>query len=289
VPEPAEGAVAVLLLVTLEIGGGGVEEQQVHLQVEQVGHGEEHRLLHPAGGVGVHQQVHRPIGLVLVHGGQSRDRGVLADPLGGGQLAHRRDRPVGDQREQHPFHVGGEPPRVGGRPHRRAYLEAVPELVQQPDRPGGAGVDDLERRRPGGHTRLDRVGQAVAVAEVLVDRGGQPAQPGHVDLVDPAQVHQHVRLDPPAHPPVVCQGHVTHCTAVGVGPRREPQEHDYDSIIDALPAQGVSRKSCYYTFRPSNPFRSPAQPVDLRQLQRGQTHVPTNCGTPDQCSRGKRR
>ena len=37
-----------VLGVAFEVGGGGVEEQQVDLKVEQVGDGEEHRLLHLA-------------------------------------------------------------------------------------------------------------------------------------------------------------------------------------------------------------------------------------------------
>jgi hypothetical protein len=37
-----------LLGVALEVAAGGVEEQQIDLEVEQVRHGEEHRLLNTA-------------------------------------------------------------------------------------------------------------------------------------------------------------------------------------------------------------------------------------------------
>ena len=55
VSEPAECLVALVFVVAFEVGRGGVEEQQVDFQVEQVGHGEEHRLLHPPLSVGVHE------------------------------------------------------------------------------------------------------------------------------------------------------------------------------------------------------------------------------------------
>jgi hypothetical protein len=48
VPELAERILAAVAAVGFEVGGGGAEEQQVDFQVEQVGHGEEHRLLYPA-------------------------------------------------------------------------------------------------------------------------------------------------------------------------------------------------------------------------------------------------
>jgi hypothetical protein len=49
----------------LEGGRGGVEEEQIDLQVQQVGAGEENRLLHPCLGVRVDQQLERPVGLVV--------------------------------------------------------------------------------------------------------------------------------------------------------------------------------------------------------------------------------
>src|SRR5213076_1746631 len=62
----AKPAGPILPLVAFEVGGGGGEEQQVDLQVEQVGDREAHRLLHLGLRVGLHQQVHRPVRLVVV-------------------------------------------------------------------------------------------------------------------------------------------------------------------------------------------------------------------------------
>src|SRR5438045_3862069 len=101
----------------------------------------------------------------------------------------------------------------------------------------------------------------MSAAKSPCDRPGQPNQPVHVDLIHPDQVHQHVGPYPPVHPTVVRQGHVAHHAAVGVGPRREPQEHDYDSITTALPTQGTSLKSCYYTFGPLGRFFALHRPV----------------------------
>src|SRR4030095_12156214 len=88
---------------------------------------------------------------------------------------------------------------------------------------------------------------------------GQPAQPSHIHLVDPAQVHQHVRLDPPVHSAVVRQGHVPHHTAVDVGPRREPQKHDYDPTTVALPIQGQSPSVVLLHSPPTRPAPGPCK------------------------------
>jgi hypothetical protein len=42
-------------------------DQQVDFEVEQVRHGEEHRFLDPALGVGVAKEVHGPVGVAVVH------------------------------------------------------------------------------------------------------------------------------------------------------------------------------------------------------------------------------
>jgi hypothetical protein len=51
-------------------------QPRVDLEIEQIRHPEEHRLLHFGLLVRLHQQVHRPIRLVLVHARQPVDRDV---------------------------------------------------------------------------------------------------------------------------------------------------------------------------------------------------------------------
>jgi hypothetical protein len=77
VAQHPERILSLLRLIALEERRGGVEQQQVDLQVEQVGDGEEHRLLHPGVHVGVDQQVHRPARLILVHPGQFVQRSPI--------------------------------------------------------------------------------------------------------------------------------------------------------------------------------------------------------------------
>jgi hypothetical protein len=92
----------------LEVGAGGVEEQQVDLEVEQRGHRPEDFLLYLRGGLD--QPVHRPVALVLADPllavGEAGDERPSEQPRRGGQLAGRLDRPRGDQREQHPLGAG---------------------------------------------------------------------------------------------------------------------------------------------------------------------------------------
>jgi len=105
VPQDTEGA-----LTALEVGAGGVKEQQVDLEVQQVCAGEEDGLLDLGLRVGVDEQIHRAVGMVLVHRLKTGDVHVGRGPLGGGQLRARVQRAVGDQREQHPLDVRAEPP-----------------------------------------------------------------------------------------------------------------------------------------------------------------------------------
>jgi hypothetical protein len=70
---------------------------------------EEHRFLHPGVGVGLDQQVHRPIRLIHIHPVQPRDGHVVAHPVGGSQLRNWVDRPVRNRHDENPVHVGGEP------------------------------------------------------------------------------------------------------------------------------------------------------------------------------------
>jgi hypothetical protein len=127
-------AANAILAVAFEEGRGGVEAQQVDLEVEQVGGGEAHRLLHPRLSIGLHQQVHRPIRLIVVHPGKPGDRRVLGGPLRRRQLAHRVDRAVGHQREQHPLHIGGEPAHAEHAAEGIGDTEPLPQPVQQPHR-----------------------------------------------------------------------------------------------------------------------------------------------------------
>ena len=80
---------------------GGVEEQQVDFEVEQVRDLAEDLLLHRAADLV--QPVHRPVARVVGGLGQAVDPGLAAHPVRGGKLGGGVQRPVGDQREQHPL------------------------------------------------------------------------------------------------------------------------------------------------------------------------------------------
>jgi len=88
-------------VVQFEVGGGGVEEQQVDLEVEQVRDLVKHRTFQVVAHVV--EPVHRPVADIVADLGQPVDVHVMGDPVRGGQLRRRRQRTVGDQPEQHPL------------------------------------------------------------------------------------------------------------------------------------------------------------------------------------------
>ena len=245
VPEHAEAGLAAFALfglVPFEVGRGRVEEQQVDLEVQEVGAGEEHRLLHLRLGVGRREHVHRPVGLVLVHRLQTRDVHIGRGPLGRGQLRERPQRPVRDQREQHPLDVRPEPTLADPRGDRAADPEPPPERIQHPDpaqRPRRHDRQPLARNLP----RRRRLPSGVAA-----DRARQPPQPLQVELVLTAQVHQHLGPRHPTHTAVVRQLHVADRRPVLPHPLRAPQIHAHTIRPTPDTSTTSHQKPCAHTF-----------------------------------------
>lgn len=181
----------LVLLLDLEVGRGGVEEEQVDLEVEQVGDREEDGLLHGSGGVGCGEHVHRPVGRIGVDRLQARDRRVTGGPLGCLKLRRRSDRPVTDQGEQHPLDVVAVAAAAEGRLHRAVDAEPPPERLEREGRPHRARVGDpqLSSRR-----LLERP-DPVGALQVAADRAHQATEAVDVQLVLAAQLEQHLEDD----------------------------------------------------------------------------------------------
>ena len=131
--------------VELEVGRGGVDEDDVQVQVEQV----RDRAEHLAGDLvqGVEQEVHRPIRLVVGEAGQPFDRDPLRDPVGRGQLRAGLQRALRDQGEHDPLDRLTVQAAAGGDPaDRRTDPEPLPDPVQRPRPTQRAGVHDVDLR-----------------------------------------------------------------------------------------------------------------------------------------------
>jgi hypothetical protein len=140
--------------IDVPVGGGGVDEDDVDVQVEQV----RDRAEDPCGDLaqGVEQNVHRPIRRVVGKPATAGDRDPLGHPAGGGQLAARLQRPLRHQREQHPLHGRGvQAPLGGDSVQRRADAEPLPELIEQPRAAEAARVCDLDLAGVRGAGRVD--------------------------------------------------------------------------------------------------------------------------------------
>jgi len=87
--------------VYAEVGGGGVEEQEINLQVEEIGHLMEDRLLESGGDQ--KKEVHGPVEGVIGYLGKPGDLHVSLHPFRCGQLGGGTKRPTRHQSEEGPF------------------------------------------------------------------------------------------------------------------------------------------------------------------------------------------
>ena len=180
VPVAAEAVV----VLGLEVGGGGIEQQHVHLQVEQVRHREEHPLLDRR--IRLQQGVHRPVEHLWVRAQRTDPwkSDVVCGPLQRGQLRGRRQRAVGHQREDHPLGGRRQPTAGDGPTDRRIDAQPPPQLVQQPrpaERPRAHKHQLAICRRPQRLLRVKKAGH----------RAHQSGQRGPVQLVLAAEVVDH--------------------------------------------------------------------------------------------------
>ena len=207
----------LVLVLRLEVGGGGVEEQHVDLEVEQGDEAVEDLPLQVAGDL--RQPVHRPVAGVVAGGGQVRDQHVLVDPAGGGQLRRRGQRPVRDQGEQHPLGALVPPAPFEQATRLLRDPEPRPQGIQGPGAAERAGLGELQAvgGRGQGRFRVEEPGDGRDQAlERLAVRGVLAAEV--VD--DPHRRPALLRV-----PDVVGELEVADLRAVLVPPWRRPQVH----------------------------------------------------------------
>ena len=154
---------------------------------------------------------------------------VVVDPVRGGQLRGRGQRPVGDQPEQHPLgHLGSAGPATARRAVRAGVQAAQhgvdaqppPQRVEDEGAAERAGLAERQLRQPAlGGLRVGRVEQPG-------QRSDQPLDRVPVELVLPAEPVEDLRDRPAGDrvPLAVGQVQVADRAALGL-PRRRLHEH----------------------------------------------------------------
>jgi hypothetical protein len=220
-------------LVALEVRRGRVEEQQVDLEVQQVG-GRPVDLLGQLG-LDLQQPVHRPIQRLRVLAdrvrGQPGDRDIRRQPLAAGQLGERRQRPVGDHREQQPLRPHVQPSSRQQPLDRRVDPQLPPQPVKRPRATERHRAHELELRRRRRDQRLlglkhprqrphqprQRIPIELVLAAETVDH------PGHRALAHsvPTRCAPTARSGPPSHPCCAARSSAGTCLAFYTPPRTE--------------------------------------------------------------------
>ena len=223
----------------------------------------------------VEQEVHRPVGLRRRRTpGRPSIATRSADPPGRGQLAARLQRPLRDQREQHPLDHARRPAaarrRPGGSP-RRSRAAPTPGPASTPRPAGGSPAPRPPPPRRGGD-RLLR-GQEPR------DRGHQPGQRVPVHRLGPAEVVDHLRRRGPRSP-----GAARCAPAAGRTPPTRPGSSAASPAGTCPPVKPRIRdhsratrpKSCAYTISWFARPREPHTSTNARHTPR----MPTSCGSP---------
>ena len=106
----------------------------------------------------IQQEIHGRVSTVVAESGTVGDRDPLGHPPCGGQLAARRQRPLGHQREQHPLgRAAVDAPTRRHPVQRRADAKPLPQPVQHPRPTEAARVQHLDLAGVRGRDRLLRV------------------------------------------------------------------------------------------------------------------------------------
>ena len=244
-PERRRDDLAVLVehvgfgLLALEVGRRRVEEQQVDLEVQQIGGLKVHLLGELV--LDLQQPVHRPVAGVLVKFGEPVDPRPLAHPPARRQLAQRLKRAVGDHREDHPFRARVEAAARKQPRQRPVDAEDPPQAVKRPrpaDRPRLHEAQLPARRRS----------QRLIGLEHPLKRADQPHDRGAVQpvLTPEAVQHPHDRVPGLGVPLVVRELQIADLAAVRALACRAPQIHDYlEPYAPPQTEQGQHPQSVY--------------------------------------------
>src|ERR1022692_2076270 len=116
----------VLSRLGLPVGRGGVEEDHIDLEVQQMRDAEEHRLLHALRAL--QQEVHRTVELIVTDALHTLDENVTPDPARRLQLRRRLKTALADHREDRALHPRAPAPSAGDTVDRLADPERRPQL-----------------------------------------------------------------------------------------------------------------------------------------------------------------
>lgn len=202
--------VALIFLVGFEVQRGGVVEDHLDVEIEQVGDPVEDGLLDRF--LVRLQKVHGAVELVQLQSLRPVDMRVFLEPLF--MAVEFRDRgagTVGDQGEQGALDIEAEMPRVGLLPHDGVDAELLPDGFEDVEvavgpgadqAPVATGSDDLFRRA----TAQDALGQPaqtlddvgiVGAPAVMHDAGLRSPLAGIPDVLRQLQVGDDAAIGPP--------------------------------------------------------------------------------------------
>ena len=166
-------------LVGLKVRRGRVEEQQVDLEVQEVRGLPVHAFAELL--LDLQEPVHRAVARVIADTVKAVDPGALTHPARRGELGERLERPVGNQREQHPLGTRIQPAALQQATHDSVDPQPAPQPVEHQRTAHRPRLDEPQlligarlKRLPGLQHALQRPDQPhdrVAVKLVLTAEG----------------------------------------------------------------------------------------------------------------------
>ena len=225
-------------LVELEVGRGGVEEQQIDFEVQQARDLMEDLALE--GALDLEEPIHGPVAGVVAGLRQARDVHVLAYPARGGQLVGRGQSTVGDQREEHALGGRIAAPAAEQAAHERVDPQAPPKSVEGVAAAQGPRVEEVEALAGGGHSGVRLEEARERAREALECRPAMRVLATEVvDHLGPRALRHGV-------PGVVRKLQVADDRAVLVAPWCGTHIHGLDDLTDTTAEQELSHETCIY-------------------------------------------
>ena len=176
-----------VLLIPLDIRARSIEEEQVYLQVQQIGSGEEHLLVDV---LVLEQDIHGPVEVLELYRLGIPQCYILSHPFLHPPLGVRGQRPVGNHGEYGPLHWRSEPSLLQASLQDLVDPQLFPQGAEQVGAPQGCAPDELQGIFS---VRRDLCSKGILRGKKSAEASDESSDRIHIQAVSPTEGIEHIR------------------------------------------------------------------------------------------------